>query len=146
MALPIHYAAIWGKQDVAFIAFRLDTVGGRVYGALIVRSSKNGMSLCNTLSTLDASIRLRQCCRASKLVYIILIPEAAGGLRLRHDATSLWLIIMASLVHYTDNAGRNDKLKWSTNEVLLMSFIACEQDPGSYTVELSPLFIPKSSK
>jgi hypothetical protein len=123
---------------VAFIAFRPDTIGGRVYSALIVRSSKNGTSLCGTLSTLDASIGLRQCYRASKLVCMILIPKAASGPRLRHDATSPWLIIMASLVHYTDNAGRNDKLKWSTNEVSLMSFIACEQDPGSYPVELSP--------
>jgi hypothetical protein len=61
----------------------------------------------------------------------ILIPEAAGGPRLRYDARP-WIIMMASSVHHADNAGRNDTLKWSINEVSLMSFIACKQDPGSY--------------
>jgi hypothetical protein len=59
----------------------------------------------------------------------IFIPEAAGGLRLRYDARP-WIIIMAS-VHYVDNAGRNDTLKWSVAKVSLMSSIACKQEPGS---------------
>jgi hypothetical protein len=44
------------------------------------------------LSILDSSIRLRKCCRASKLVCRILIPKAAGGLRLRYNAHP-WTII-----------------------------------------------------
>jgi len=39
-----------------------------------------------------------------------LIPEAAGGPRLRCDARP-WIIMMASSVHYADNAGRHDTLK-----------------------------------
>jgi hypothetical protein len=61
----------------------------------------------------------------------ILIPEAAGGPRLRYDARP-WIIMMASSVHHADNAERNDTLKWSIDEVPLMSFIACKQDPGSH--------------
>lgn len=44
----------------------------------------NGSSPCGTLSIIDASIGLTQCCRASKLVCRILTPEVAGGPRLRH--------------------------------------------------------------
>jgi hypothetical protein len=40
--------------------------------------------------------------------------------------------MMASSVHHADNAGENDTLEWSIDEVSLMSFIACEQDPGSH--------------
>jgi hypothetical protein len=56
---------------------------------------------------------------------------------------------MASLVHYTDNTGRNDILKWSINEVLLMSFIACKQDPGSYqltSLRIVPLYGQRKEK
>jgi hypothetical protein len=41
----------------------------------------------------------------------ILIPEAAGGPRLRYDARP-WIIIMASSLLPEDNAGRNDTLNW----------------------------------
>jgi hypothetical protein len=37
----------------------------------------------------------------------ILIPEVAGGPRLRYDARP-WIIMMASSVHHADNAGRNN--------------------------------------
>jgi hypothetical protein len=66
---------------------------------------KNGMSPCGTLSIVGASNWLRQCCKASKLVCRILIPEAAGGPRLRYDARPR-LIMMASSVHHADNAER----------------------------------------
>jgi hypothetical protein len=46
----------------------------------------------------------------------ILIPEAAGGPRLRYDARP-WIIMMASSVHHADNAERNDALKWSIDSV-----------------------------
>jgi hypothetical protein len=57
----------------------------------------------------------------------ILIPEAAGGLRLRYDVRP-WIM---DSVHYVDNAGRNDTLKWSVAKASLDSFIACKQEPGS---------------
>jgi hypothetical protein len=46
--------------------------------------------------------------------------------------------MMASSVHHADNAGRNDTLKWSIDEVSLMSFITCKQDPCVPTIDLSP--------
>lgn len=48
-------------------------------------------------------IGLRQCCRASKLVCRILIPEVAGGPRLRDDARP-WIIMMALSVYHADKA------------------------------------------
>jgi hypothetical protein len=81
-----------------------------VVGVSIVRS-QNRTSPYVTLSILDASIGLRQCCRASKLVCRILIPEAVGGPRLRYDARP-WIIMMASSVYHADNVGRDDTLKW----------------------------------
>ena len=43
---------------------------------------------------------------------------------------------MAS-VHYVDNTGRNNILKWSITKVSLMSSIACKQEPSS-TIDFSP--------
>jgi hypothetical protein len=51
--------------------------------------------------------------------------------------------MMASSVH-ADNAGRNDTLKCSIDEVSLMSFIACKQDPGSH--QLLSVWYPHAVK
>jgi hypothetical protein len=48
------------------------------------------------------------------LVCRILIPEAAGGIRLRHAP---WIIMMALSVYHADSAERNDTLKWSIDEI-----------------------------
>ena len=48
---------------------------------------------------------------------------------------------MASSVRHADNVGRNDTLKWSIDEVSLMSFIACKQDPGAHQLT-SPRMVP----
>ena len=68
------------------------------------------------------------------------VPQNPGGPRLRYIARP-WIIMMASSVHHADNAGRNDTLKWSIDEVSLISFIACKQDSGAHQLT-SPRIVP----
>jgi hypothetical protein len=88
--------------------------------------SQNGTFPCGTVSIVGAFNWLRQCYKVSKLVCMILIPEAASGPRLRYGCTPL---DNHASVHHVDTAGR----RYIEVEYLMRftSFIACKQDLGS---------------